>query len=262
MFKDQLVRYWARWEPQLKTIVAARASKLSFSNLTFVRVAEGKTIAEVTDPICIFDAPPKGSSKRGGSNKRLVIFITGTFTFEHDDSNFDVVKSSCAIGFFRKEMVNDVLRLNLVDALHFDVEDVSAPTPFHPIFHVQRGLGLDGEACKKVLHNLTHFALEKIEVDMGDTHGSLHNPYFRVPTPQLDLLSVIALIVADYYCSSGEDHRAHSELLFGKVLELLCHSHNVVREGRTSVHLRGKSASAGHLSAALWYPEQKAPAAA
>jgi hypothetical protein len=164
----------------------------------------------------------------------------------------------------------------MVDAMHFDVDaidkDTGLRTPFHPIFHVQRGTSHEDNVFKTILSEILHIEPGAIEVQTNK--NTLGSPYLRVPTPQLDMFSVFTLIAADYFCNPGDAEkdvkhdraakdgkkvnpadRTNVTEQFVGLLELLKSSANVAREGKSSIELRDRLNKGKMFNTGYWYPE-------
>jgi hypothetical protein len=276
--QDMLQRYWQEWQPKLEPLVKAKGAKLHFP--TALRQV-GRTDTTVTlrpdQPICISNAPEKASSRRAG---KQVIFIDGSFEILLNDARPHLVRPTCNITIFKStEVAAESLNLELVDALHFDVEVPPGDADckrFHPIFHAQRGESLTDERCKQVLGEVFHLEPHQIRIDEKNK-AVLGTAYLRLPTPQLDLFSVLTMVAADYFCNAGDAERdrgldgiqatrgaaagaaRHDRTnvveLFVAVLKLLRGPENVAREGNSSRALLTRLAGADHLSMGHWYPE-------
>lgn len=276
---NTLQRYWQAWQPKLEPLVKAKGAKLHFPMM--LRQERGSTdataILRPTQPVCIYNAPEKASSTRAG---RHILFIDGSFEVLVKDEAPHLVKPTCNVTIFKSEEVaTESLTLELVEALHFDMERPFGDREskeFHPIFHVQRGESLTGPGCREVLCDLYHLAPEQIIIQ--DTNKAvLGTPYLRLPTPQLDLFSVLTIVAADYFCNAGDAQRdrklagrdngsaRHDRTnvveRFVSLLELLAQPDNVARAGASSLALFGRIKAGDHLSAGHWYPEWPAAAA-
>jgi len=167
--------------------------------------------------------------------------------------------------------------LEMVDTMHFDVDtvdDEGERTPFHPIFHVQRGTSHDDIVYQELLADIWHMDAASITVDQTNK-AALGTPYLRIPTPQLDMFALFTMVAADYFCNPGDLKRdaAHDKALkdgnrkvisadrsnvkeqFVALLDLLKSTTNLAREGKSTVELHDRIKSAEVLSTACWYPE-------
>jgi hypothetical protein len=252
----KLQRYWQDWEPKLTSLMRDRGgARLSFpATLVEKRRGDSTVTLAPSFPICIHNAPQKASSKKRGTSHKLTILINGSFELTHTEDHPCLKTASCNVTFLRcEQLTGDSLRLDLIDALHFDIEPEGKS--FHPIFHAQRGRSLDDETCRQALSDVTHISVDKIQ--FAEPNPAIFGtPYLRLPTPQLDVFSVITMIVADYFCNSGDIQRGSNvKDLFADLLKFLTNSRNIVREGPTSQTLKARVHTEPHISAAHWYPE-------
>ncbi len=270
---SHLLRYWHSWQSKLDTLVRTRKSKLRFPNMREIAGTRNPACPDVItygleEPMLILDAPQKGSSKR--ETKRLHIMLDGGFTFKESAGHPCLLSAKCNLMMFHPT-VNDEsnkLDLELVDALHFDVETPAgdaASKGFHPFFHVQRGISNkhDDLYVRQIFAKHTDREAGEVEVNW-DAKDRIGHPTLRIPTPQLDLFSVITMIVADCFCNPAEAGASAArtggsgtpaEVLFVDLLKLLTESGNIVRESLTSQSLTERITSAKLMSAGHWYPE-------
>lgn len=239
------------------SILAKRAgARLYFPSLA-EKQGEGEDVLrlEPSEPVCIFDAPQKGSSRKRGLSHRQVIIVGGSFTFAmNGPAPPRMTKGECNVSIFDYEEVpGKSCKLTEIDAMHFDMEDVDAHTAFHPTFHVQRGRSntLSDGMIKSLVQKAARIDQEAIEVWR---EGSLGTPYIRIPTPQMDMLSALAVVAADFFCNGG-DRDPKAKTLFQALLRLLVHQDNAAREGMSAEALRLRANRDGHTSSALWYAE-------
>ncbi len=271
--QSNLLHYWSRWENKLKTLVKSRNAELHFPAMrrrvgSHDHANPDVITFELEEPILILEAPQKASSTR--RTKRMHILVDGTFTFGETAGHPCLLSAGCNLTLFDPTVCDEdsSLRLVLVDAMHFDVE-----TPdkhgnlkgFHPFFHAQRGISHDDHVIQHLFAKYTGRTPEEVHVDQSakDTIG---HPSLRIPTPQLDLFSVMTMIAADCFCNPADapapsprravaNGETRAELLFVELLRLLTEGANVVREGHTSKMLMQRVASANLMSAGHWYPE-------
>lgn len=269
-----LYQYWYKWEPKLRTLLQARRARLVFPTL---RPKPGShdpahpdiLTFELESPICILDAPQKGSMTRG--TKRMHILIDGTFKFAESAGHPCLLHASCNVTLFDRTENDDdgTLDLVLTDALHFDVESPDEHgnrKGFHPFFHVQRGISHDDQRVREVFAAATKRDVVEVRVDQS-AKDKIGHPYLRIPTPQLDLFSVMTMVVADCFCTTGDTENpakakpaqtgdpTRAEVLFADLLKLLTEGSNIVREGNTARTLIQRVMEANLMSAGHWYPE-------
>jgi hypothetical protein len=163
-----------------------------------------------------------------------------------------MIKANASAAFLEYiEVKEDRCSLRAIDSAHFDVEEPDRP--FHPTFHVQRGIGIDMESFRERISHHKHVPVDRIKIDDSLMRDS-GTPYLRVPSPQLDVFAVVTMIVADYFCGS-EDGTTDKKAGYRKILSLLANEANVVRECDASRRLRDRISATPFLSAAYWYPE-------
>jgi hypothetical protein len=259
----KLERFWQKWEAPLQQLVQARGgAKLIFPvRLDQQGPPEGsaKYTIKPTQPIAIFNAPTKASSKRGsGDSVRLAIFIHGSFELEVIDAETLMSKADCNVSFFKTKIEGHVTTLTLFDALHFDFELPDKQTSFHPIFHAQRGVSrnVSEPVVRAIWDAQFKRGSAKLVVVIDTPPGT---PYLRLPTPQLDIFSVLTLVLAGFFCNPGDklNGNPHTEKRFKHLLSLLMSSENLVREGKGARSLmnRFRQEDPGFISTAHWYAE-------
>lgn len=264
-----LYLYWQNWQGKLDTILRSRGAKLTYPDVQEVDRDKVSRTYGLSHPVCIRDAPQKASASRRA--KRIHILIDGTFRLEEASDHPCLKHASCNITLFDPTEQDDgSLDLLLIDALHFDVESPEkegSRRRFHPFFHVQRGISHDDEVVKAVFSKATRLNADDIRVDQS-AKDSIGHPYLRIPTPQLDLFSVMTMVAADCFCNAGDaEAEARSgrttpkaadtniEALFVSLLQLLTQSTNVVRETDTAQMLTQRVIDKQWMSAGHWYPE-------
>lgn len=246
---------WIDWDAKLSSIVERAGARLLFPQLKERGQGNDVFKLEPGEPVCIFAAPQKGSSRKRGPSHRQVIFVGGSFTFVTNGSPSPrMTKGDCNISIFDYGAgPGETCRLTQVDAMHFDMEKSEAPTAFHPTFHMQRGHinTLTDAAIRALVHRATRIDPSGIEISRD---GSLGTPYIRVPTPQMDMLSALVVVAADFFCNGG-DKDPRAKTLFQALLKLLVNEDNAAREGVSAQALRVRASNAGYTSSGLWYAE-------
>lgn len=259
----KLERFWQKWESPLQQLVQARGgAKLIFPTRLDQSVpTEGSSTYTVkpTQPIAIFNAPTKASSTRGSNDAlRLAIFIHGSFDMHVTDDEVVMTKADCNVSFFKSKIEGHVTTLTLFDALHFDFELSENQTSFHPIFHAQRGVSrnVTEPVIRKIWDAQYKRGRAELAIEIAHPPGT---PYLRLPTPQLDIFSVITLILADFFCNPGDKEKGnpHTEKRFKELLKLLMSSENLVRDGKgaRSLMARFHREEPAYMSTAHWYAE-------
>jgi hypothetical protein len=257
---SKLQRYWSGWDAKLKPLINGKnGARLFFPEvLEHGDVKDGRVVVRPTSPIFIHNAPSKASSKRA-KETRLAIFIAGSFEVSTADELPCMHKADCNVTFYSCRPEGEGWALAFFDAMHFDFEVHDAQTAFHPIFHVQRGVSRDvnDEVVRTLFHEHLHVDRNKVHIAEVESKG-LGSPYLRLPTPQLDMFSVMTLLMADFFCNGGEiADNAKLVPHFRAILDYLRHETNVIKEGAGSQVLRERmeAETSRHMSAAHWYAE-------
>ena len=244
-------RFWRLVGNKIGYIVREQNGRLLFSDdLRIELLASGDHMISILEPIMFYSAPYKSGSRK--QNARRAIFVDGSFHLRANDGTFDLVKATCNLVVYdNEEVAGQSYTLKLVDSMHFDMEDSQLQSEFHPMFHAQRGYSTMITHDKVVARakTATRMTEEQITVIPGDQ--SLE--FMRLPTPQMDMLSVLATVVADFFChkkSSRPEKDAFHELL----KNLLTHN-NLARSGLSSQVLARRWNDRPPFSAAHWYKE-------
>ena len=252
-------RFWASWGAKLEIPVKRNRARLVYpSTLVESKRSDGAVELKPASPLCILNAPQKGSSTRRGASHRQAIVIDGTFVMRHDANPPFLVEGSCCIAIFDTEEVPGTsLVLREIEAMHFDMEKEQNHTPFHPGFHVQRGSSnrLLDEVIKPPIALGSHMPVEKIRIDRATELGT---PYLRLPTPQMDLFSVMTMVIADFFCSSNpKDPKTTAKVTaeFKALLALLFDGNNAAREGFLARRIRTDGEQRKFMSIGGWYAE-------
>jgi hypothetical protein len=261
---DKLQRYWQGWETKLRTLITDRSGAQLFfpAKLKQTDPAYGTEFFSLRpiEAICIYNAPTKASSTRSRNSKRLAIFIDGSFEVFPGDERPCMHKAECNVTFYTCLEDSDGVKLTFFDAIHFDFEVAESQKSFHPLFHAQRGKSrtVDDVKVKELLANKLRRKTSEIHIK-EEEHQTLGTPYLRLPTPQLDMFSVMTLIMADFFCNGGEVSRPGStvEDSFKAILRHLRDPSNIVREGFASKALKERfyAEKEQHISTAHWYAE-------
>lgn len=252
---------WQQWPEKLRPLVVARGARLEFPSLSGPHdVGDGKVEFRTSEPILIANAPQKSASNKSG---RHAIFILGTFVFgQADDTERPkLVHATASVTIYNVTHETDAAIAQLFEAVHFDMEDAQNPTAFHPIFHAQRGADnrLSEAQVRRLLKRALRLGRGVVNIADSQVPGT---PYLRLPTPQLDLFSVLTMLIADFLCHTPQGRRtqqlinSNTHTLFKAVLKLLQAEENIARDGACTEVLDIRRAQAGnYASSAHWYAE-------
>jgi len=170
--------------------------------------------------ICIYGIPRKLSNK---DSDKLAIFIDGNYELEQDkEENLRRIKSSIA---YYKVKSQKTAELSLLDAYHFDFFD-SPPNGHapHPIFHAQRNFrfGVAEPRFRSALESTPAIKDVTIKPTTEPEQSKLFQlGSLRIPTPQMDIFNLGAVVVADQLVGNDSDKR------WGQFQQLLSTIHGV-----------------------------------
>lgn len=257
-------RYWREWESKLQLLVKTKSATLCFPYGLIENGPHHKSghfTYSLAEPICLFNAPYKASSNRTtAALNKLIIFINGSFDIilgSKIDEAHSVRSTTCNITFYVSTIIDEKLQLSFFDALHFDHEITGDVKAFHPVFHAQRGTtnSLNNELIKKMISKNLHYTLENIEIDDANK-GNIGMPYLRLPTPQLDVLSALTLVMADFFCNGGSSDKKIKDN-FQSILTHLIKIEEIMGNCLTSSALK-RRIDVQPISTAHWYQESAA----
>lgn len=223
-------------------------TKAVWPQLIMNNAGEEGSKLEFSEPAIIWNAPLRGSSR---SAAKRAIVMDGSFYFK--DGVFD--KGGASLEVYSVSNAGGQCTLKLLEAMHFDIEPNVEQSPFHPMFHVQFGKNnhLDLGALEGRIARLAKVQTGRI---VFDRDINMPTRDVRIPTPQMDYISMLVMVVADYFCGSNSPHEV--TVGFKKLLQAVMDSKNVARIGRQSRRLEERWApQAGDtpFSAAHWYQE-------
>jgi hypothetical protein len=202
-----------------------------------------------SEPAIIWNAPLRGSSSKSFAKRAIV--MDGSFYFKEEA--FD--KGSASLEVYSVANMGGQCTLKLLEAMHFDIEPNANQSPFHPMFHVQFGKNnhLNLGALETKIVRLAKVQSGRIVIDRDI---NMPTRDVRIPTPQMDYLSMLVMVVADYFCGSNSPNEV--TLGFKKLLQTVKDPKNFARMGRQSRQLEGRwapQAGDAPFSAAHWYQE-------
>lgn len=202
--KRSFQSFWTTWRKYLNAMVEAKGAKLlcPVSDQLQFTESENGYVATPEWPICFQALPQKGNSVSG--NHKLVVFINGSFTFSMnaaEPTETQLVSVDSNVAFFRPQPGGQNITLDLIDAYHFDhfVADPKLSAP-HPVFHAQRNIRGDDLFPKfgRSLESDPRNNMVIGQIDQNKKNGLFGLKTFRLPTPQVDLFSLSAIIAADH----------------------------------------------------------------
>lgn len=204
---------------------------------------------EFAEPALLWNAPLRGSSSTTISSKRAIV-MGGSFCFK--EGVFDM--ASACLEVYSITRISGVCKLKLLEAMHFDTEPNAQQSPFHPMFHVQFGKNnhWDVARLQARVAEAARVDISKIEIDRELLFATRD---MRIPTPQMDYLSMLVMVIADYFCEKNSTREVKTG--FKKILKKVMDSRNPTRYGRQSNRLaqRWSDQRANPFCASHWYEE-------
>lgn len=229
-------------------IETQQLSKVLWPDLIQTDQGQDGTRLEFSKPAIIWNAPYRASSK--GTAKRAIA-LTGSFIFK--DGIFD--KGSAHLEVYNSVLFEGRLTLTLLEAMHFDIEPGEMQSAFHPMFHVQFGKSKrwNDTILRDQVNLVSRIRNENIDV-VRDIEMPIRD--VRIPTPQMDYLSVLIMVVADYFCEKDSGNEVKNG--FQTLLKAVMNSKNSARGGRQSHVLEQRwidSSADRPFAAGHWYGE-------
>lgn len=231
-------------------VVANRKAKAHWPHLTEEDTeGEGKHIA-FERPAVIWDAPLRKTGSGNGRVRRAIV-LDGHFCFNGEV--FDRGGAHLEVYSTCKDE-DGSWDMTLLDTMHFDFEHRATQTAFHPMFHVQFGKSkrLEERMISEIVCELA-----RIRSDQLRLNRSLNTPMrdMRIPTPQMDYMSVLAMVIADYFCDSECSREVTTGFI--SLLRKVMDAGNPARSSRQSQNLerRWNPALRSPFCASHWYAE-------
>ncbi len=185
---------------------------------------------DLNNPVALKNWPYKASS----SKKKCHILIDGNFTCRiGKDENIELLSYCTRIGYFTLKSIEEPRFVAAIDGYHFDMEPDTQRA--HPVFHAQRH--------EKVLINkLNEVGLELYE---DPPESTLH--HVHLPTPQIDLVSALIMVIADHIVCDEETENGFFDLA-RRARDLMPLKANLERQARLERCIRQQEMLLDH-----WY---------
>jgi hypothetical protein len=244
-------RFWRDVGADIKVVVDRHATVLFPDEMGIRDVGGGEQEFYLHEPVMFYGAPLKGGSRKAGG--RRAIFVDGTFRVRPIEGGFELVQGACNLVVYDSvEAANTSYELTLIDAMHFDIEAAEAQREFHPIFHAQRGYSTLITRDKVIGRAMAATRMTEDKIAVDDRPVNLE--FVRLPSPQMDMLSVLATVVADFFCSKEHSRRQEKDA-FHCLLKRLLGEKNPMRESVSSKALSKRWGDRPPFAAAHWYKE-------
>lgn len=148
---------------------------------------------------------------KSNSRKQICIGISGDFRCRFRPGSTEIVEllSYCTeVGYFKHTNFKYPREVECLDGYHFDFEPTLQRA--HPVFHAQRN---ESALISKITNRGYNVD------DQTRPPATLH--HVHLPTPQVDLISALIMIVADHAVDSNDECEQAFLLLRGKIREKL-----------------------------------------
>lgn len=232
-----------------KIVIQTQNAKTVWPNLSREEAGEAEMKVVFSEPGILWNAPIRGSSGTTTRTKRAIV-MGGSFFFKN--GTFDM--GSACLEVYSLTPESGSFKLKLLEAMHFDTEPNEQQSAFHPMFHVQFGKSnqWDDAKLQDLMAKIARTDASKIEIDRSLTIATRD---MRIPTPQMDYLSMLVMIIADYFCEKNSTREVTKG--FKKILRAVMDSRNPARDGRQSnrLALRWSNQSEYPFCASHWYEE-------
>lgn len=244
-------RFWRDVGSDIKKVVKRHATLLFPDQLGLRDLDGGDQEIYLHEPVMFYGAPLRGGSHKPGGRRAL--FVDGTFRVRATARGFDLVQAACNLVVYDTvEVANESYTLTLVDSMHFDIEPADAQSEFHPMFHAQRGYSTLITPAKVVAQAMmaSHLPEDKIHLEGAE----MNLEFVRLPCPQMDMLSVLATVVADFFCNKDQTTRPEKDA-FHALLKRVLGEKNPMRESLSSKALSRRWQDRPPFAASHWYKE-------
>ncbi len=201
-FSMAIVKITIGWESIPKSIsyfLKSTACSVSLRNWPSLKFEpDGETLhVKLCEPIALKNWPYRSSSR-----KKCHILIDGYFTVQGDGGSVELLAYGTRIGYFQPDKLAYPKRVRSIDGYHFDMERQASIA--HPVFHAQRNEGILNEKLNEV-------DLELI-TDENPQDKPSHRSV-RLPTPQIDIVSALFMVIADHIVTDRETERQFVKLM-------------------------------------------------
>lgn len=211
---------WNTWKAHLDELVQANNGKLICpEGRELVKEYQekagdinGSIKINLPYPICLYNIPKKTGRK---GRETLTIFIDGNYELEEDPAEH--IRRITSQVFFYELIPRTHPELRLLDAYHcdlFEAAKIKEHAP-HPAFHVQRELRASNIADIELRFNtaLDQLSGKQVHSYKHHTEKEISQLFrfgtFRIPTPQLDILNLGAVVAADKLVGIEESSPKH-----------------------------------------------------
>ena len=172
--------------------------------------------AEMSNPVILWNWPYRGSSKRLARKFHIVIY--GRFSCRTGaEGEIELLSYGTQIGYFMPKKCSEPRIVIPIDGYHFDMEQITQRA--HPVFHVQRN---EKVLCEK---------LGSVDLTLDGDPPDRALRHIRFPTPQIDLVSALIMVIADHIVCDEETENGFFDLV-QKARDLMPLKANLQRQAR------------------------------
>lgn len=184
---------------------------------------------------------PERSKLMGRATKKISVLLVGRLCSEVNNKALNPTYYTTE-ALYCDQRASAPKKLDAVHGFHFDYED-SAPHA-HPVFHAHYDLSASRRWYSEID---TRIEIQNIEfIDDRREHRSI-----RIPTAQMDIFSVILMIVAGHWVNSSDTNQVDS---FSRLLSDTDKYIPLVDLARHENLFGGRLMTAGFLPSNRWYP--------
>ncbi|WP_336984047.1 hypothetical protein [Acinetobacter soli] len=194
---------------EISQIVRKLSPGSKFLDIEF-RQAKDKENQPVLDLVCAFVSLPNGGMRNLKRVPQLThsVFMTGRIKLHPTDKN-SIIYYGTEINYCKTINPSDPDKFECITGFHYDALVLNDGNPSkdnnHPILHAQQN-----NKCGMRFFSEPEFSEFKGSYECIFPHEQLKDEIrsIRIPTPQMDMLSAIIMVIADYLVhSSDEEHK-------------------------------------------------------
>lgn len=211
---------------------------------------------------CLFEKLPLGGIRASDAdiaaqycNDIEFAFITARIEFNSIEKKLFVKQYNTEVGFFKKldgKKTSPPFDLEYILGLHYDFDSShyaerqdSSYQINHPVFHVQQG----NKCGWRLFEKDKYKSVIESKYRCNRTEQNSEMEHLRIPTPQMDIFSVIVSIIADYLIHPTDpEHRKH----FSKFLDDI--QKHIIPFDFSSLSNARKEFKDNKLNIGHWYP--------
>ncbi|MBJ9947807.1 hypothetical protein I5729_01580 [Acinetobacter bereziniae] len=194
---------------EISNIVRKLSPGSKFLDIKYRPTTDGEN-QPVLDLVCALVSLPNGGMRNLKRVPQLThsVFMTGRIKLHPTDKN-SIIYYGTEINYCKTINPNEPNKFECITGFHYDALVLDDQNPSkdnnHPILHAQQN-----NQCGTRLFCEPEYSEFKGSYECNFPHEKLKDEIrsLRIPTPQMDMLSAIIMIIADYLVhSSDEEHK-------------------------------------------------------